>query len=177
MRPPGFGRSLPFVCVAVDLRALEVAEAASVIEVQVPEHDRVDVARRDTQPRQLYRQPILVVHDVGAEREPARSVVAAVQRRRSELPVVATDVVEHPTVCGLDQIREDRRLDFRPEWSEGWRAERSERWPRAAAGGGHIPRAQFLVARYRSSSTARLLATKVFEHGGYAPLLPPPRPV
>ena len=43
-------------------------------------------------------------------------------------------------------------------------------------GGGTCPRAQFSVARYRSSGRRMLLATEVFEHGGMSPLLAAPQP-
>ena len=63
-------RGLPFVGVAMDLGAREVGEPAGVIEVQVPEHDRVHVARPDTEPRQQHRQPILVVMSGGPNGNP-----------------------------------------------------------------------------------------------------------
>ena len=107
-------RRRPLVGVAMNLRAREVAQAARVIEVQVAQHDRVDVGRRDADPRQQHRQTIVSGHLRRAEREPARAVVAFAQRGVRDLPVVAADVVQHAAVRGFDQVREDRRLDRRP---------------------------------------------------------------
>ena len=61
----------------MDLGAREVGEPARMIEVEVPEHDRVDVAWPDAQPRRAAAAAILVRHVGRSEREAARAVVAS----------------------------------------------------------------------------------------------------
>lgn len=78
-------RRRPLVGVAVNLGAREVAQAARVIEVQVAQHDGVDVGRLDADSRQQDGQAIIGRHLRRAERETARAVVAVAQRRVRDL--------------------------------------------------------------------------------------------
>ena len=86
-------RRLPFVGVAMNVGAHEVAEPARVIEVEVPQHHRVDVADRDADAGEQRRQPLFRLHLRRPEREAGRVVASGAQRRFGDLSVVASDVV------------------------------------------------------------------------------------
>ena len=88
-----------------------IAQAAGMIEVQVPEEYHVDIFCSESQVFQVPGNSLLFGHVWRIEQRAHRIEVMCAKLGRCDFPVVAADVVENATVRGLDQVGKDWSLD------------------------------------------------------------------